>query len=272
VTPADAFAAALNDFADVLESEYRESLKHPKHVAVLDPIRSSAKAVLGRFFRRQKSLLLKELEPALRIVATGNPNVVGEAYRDGSHLEYLMSADHVRRLREASADDARTAILAALPDGYELPDGVTVAMSADYAAALTAAVTAGYDTLAGDLEIAERTVSADVTAAYLRGRGLEELTTQLSGTTVKRLQGALADAYEAGADFDGLVDAVKDEFGDMAEGRAELVSQTAMNSAYNAGRLQLGKDLNFELKSWSCDGSQAVRNLSRQRIGRMDTA
>lgn len=255
MTPETQLAEALDNLADELLGELyrvRESLKHPKHADQLAPIRADAETVLARFFRRQRRLLLKTLEPALRIVAGSNPNVKEAA---GKGLQHFMSADHVRRLREASADDAKEAIFAALPDDYLLPLAATNGMTVDYGKALTSALTAGYDTLAADFAAgADQTISADVTAAYLRERSLEELATQLSGTTVSRLQNALADAYEDGADFDGLVEAVKDEYADMAVTRAQTIAQTGMNSAYNAGRKQLGLDLGFNQKSWSCDG------------------
>jgi hypothetical protein len=246
MTPTDSLACALDGLA--------ESLKHPKHVAALDPIRADAKAVLARFFKRQKRLVVGNLGYELRVLAKHNPNVA-EAHRDGTHLEYLMSADHVRRLREAADEDAKAAVLTtAVPDNYALPNAVTKGLSVDYESAMTAALAAGYDTLATDLAVAERSISADVTAEYLRERSLEALATQLSGTTVARIQTALADAYEAGADYDGLVSAVTDTFDEMAETRAGLIAQTAMNAAYNAGRKQLGLDLGFNEKSWACDG------------------
>ena len=217
--------AALDQLADALidETSVRESLKHPAHAARLDPIRADAKAVLERFFRRQRRLVLAQIEPALRVVA----------------------------VREAApSDEAKAAALLALPDDSSLPNAVTRGMAVDFAAALEAALAGGYDSLA----VAERTIAADVTAAYLREHSLETLAAQLDPTTVKRIQSSLADAYEDGADYDGLVEAVRDEFADMAAKRAETIAQTGMNSAYNAGRKQLGVDLGFNEKSWSADG------------------
>lgn len=256
MTPETQLARALDSLADALLAEaprrVRESLKHPRHADVLAPIRADAKAVLARFFKRQRALVARSLAPALRTLALREADIdvgkltVSEFIYGGVKNLPSLSA------REAS-DDAKAAVRVAVPDGAALPDVVTSAMSLDYTAALTAALAGGYDTLASDLA-SERTLSADVTAAYLRTRSLETLAAELEPTTVARLQTALADAYEAGEDFDGLVDAVRETFADMADARAGTVAQTAMNSAYNAGRKQLGLDLGFDEKSWSCDG------------------
>ena len=51
-----------------------------------------------------------------------------------------------------------------------------------------------------------------------------------------------------------LVKAVQDEYAGFNDVRAGLIAQTELNSAYNAGRKQLGIDLGFNEKSWSTDG------------------
>jgi hypothetical protein len=232
-----------------------ESLRVPKHLDVLAPLRARAKAVLARYFERERDLLLAEIEPALRSVAAGNPNVK-EAAQAWTLRNGFLSAPLAQRLREASAEDAKRAIVAVLPDASKLPSAVTQGLAVDYEATMRAAIAAGFDGQAADLGAA-RTISADVTAAYLRERSLEALASKMAATTVERIQTALATAYEAGADYDGLVAAVKDEYAGMTDRRAATIAQTGMNAAYNAGRVQLGLDMGFDEKAWSIDGTLA---------------
>jgi hypothetical protein len=94
-----------------------------------------------------------------------------------------------------------------------------------------------------------------VVQTYLADHSLTKLTGGLDETTVARLRSALADAYEKGADFEGLVQAVKDEYAGFNDVRAGMIAQTEMNAAYNAGRKQLGLDMGFNEKAWDPDGT-----------------
>lgn len=214
--------------AKAKSTKVAESLKHRKHARQLRPIRAIAKTVLARYFRAQKRALVKQIGPHLRILADR------------------------QRITEADKE-AKDAVSAALPDGTLLPIALTGGMSADYGAALSSALNAGYDTLASD-EGAAKELSVDVVEEYLRDHSLAKLSGEINGTSVDRLRNALADAYEAGGDYEDLVQAVTDEFADFAGPRAELIAQTEMNSAYNTGRKQLGLDLGFNEKSWATDG------------------
>lgn len=204
-----------------------ESLKHPKHESKLNPLRELAAKVLARFFRRQQRLLLKQIR---------------------THLKHVVT----RKVTEASKE-SKDAISFALPDGSLLPFALTDGMTVDYGRVLSAALEAGYDTLAADLAM-DKTISPDVTAEYLRQNSLTKLTGNFASTTVDRLRNALADAYEAGAGYEGLVQAVKDEYVGFSSVRAGMIAQTEMNAAYNVGRKSLANDLDFNEKWWSCDG------------------
>jgi hypothetical protein len=126
-------------------------------------------------------------------------------------------------------------------------------MSLDYTKALTAALEGGYEVLAGELG-SDSAMAEDVVQTYLADHSLTKLTGGLDETTVDRLRTALADAYQAGGDYDALVKAVQDEYAGFNDVRAGMIAQTELNSAYNAGRKQLGIDLGFNEKSWSTDG------------------
>lgn len=223
LTPCEKINEGVNNSAQL-----SESLAHPKHSASLNPIRTDLKAVLARYFRRQKTLLLDQVSEHLKHVADNNKN-----------------------LKEREAIDQ---VSYALPDGMLLPLAVTAGMSADYEKALLAALASGYLNLAGELS-SEVQPSDTFFETYLRDNSLTKLTGDLSDTTVQRLRNALADAYESGATFEEMVQAIRDEYADFSTARAAMIAQTESNAAYNGGRKQLGLDLGFNEKSWDPDAT-----------------
>ena len=179
-------------------------------------IRADATSALRKFFKRQGSLLLTQIKP---------------------------------RLREA---DDKTKAAQIIPDG--LPIAITGGTSVDYSKALSNALAAGYEGLAGELG-SDAELDEDIVQSYLTDHSLTKLTGDFEETTVERLRNALADAYDKGADFEGLVDAIKEEYAGFSDVRAGMIAQTEMNAAYNAGRKQLGLDMGFNEKSWDPDGT-----------------
>ena len=209
--------AATRVLEELVEATKPEGgLKHPRHADHLVPIRAEATAVLRRFFRRQKALLLKQIKP---------------------------------KLREAEGDNKAAAVI---PDA--LPLAVSGNASYDYGKALSAAIEAGYASMADELPDGVPELSEDIVQSYLQDHSLTKLTGNFDTTTVERLRNALADAYEHGADYDGLVDAVQAEYAGFNDVRAGMIAQTEMNAAYNAGRKQLGLDMGFNEKAWDPDG------------------
>lgn len=203
--------------------DFWESLKHPKHAEVLMPIRARAMEVIQRFFRAQKRGVLKDLKPKLRA------------------------------LREADNKAADV-----VPDLINMP--MRGGMVLDYSRALMAALEAGYDSGAEEFSgaPASAALGEDTVEKYLADHSLTKLTGDLDATTVDRLRTALSDAYDSGADYDGLVKAVQDEYGGFNDVRAGMIAQTEMNAAYNAGRHQLGLDMGFNEKAWDPDGIACV--------------
>ncbi len=221
---ASAFPAELQESRTVFES-----LKYPKHSGSLNQIRADLERVMARFFRRQKTLVIRQMSEHLKHVAANNKLVE----------------------REQKSLDA---ISYALPDGTLLPTAIGVGLSADYSSILTAAAKAGYLNLADELDVTN--IPSDTFLQnYLREHSLEKLTGNLNATTVERLRNALADAYEDGASFEEMVEAIKDEYADFSDSRSKMIAQTEANAAYNGGRKQLGLDLGFNQKSWSPDGT-----------------
>lgn len=210
-------AAALETLTEV-DAPVLGGLKHIRHAQHLGPLRAKATDTLRSFFRRQKKLLLTQIRP---------------------------------KLREADATDKQKAA-GVIPDA--LPISLTGGASYDYSKALSAAIEAGYSTLADEVG-ANTELAEDVVQAYLKDHSLTKLTGDFEATTVERLRNALADAYAKGADYEGLVEAVQDEYGGFNDVRAGMIAQTEMNAAYNAGRKQLGLDMGFNEKAWDPDGT-----------------
>lgn len=228
-----------DDMADVVEAAARvieigidwdasESLKHPKHADVLQPLRDRAARALGRFFSRQKRLLMREIKPKLRDL------------RESSNAG----------MRED--DDPEDKTRSVIPD--RLPLAVTGGTSYDYSSVLNAAINAGYESFTDDIEDAPE-LAEDIVQRYLTDHSLTKLTGNFEATTVERLRNALADAYAEGADYEGLVKAVQDEYAGFSSVRAGMIAQTEMNNAYNSGRMQLGLDMGFNEKAWNPDGT-----------------
>lgn len=91
-------------------------------------------------------------------------------------------------------------------------------------------------------------------ARYLADKGFQGLMGGIDATTINRVANAVAEAYAHGANFQGIVDAIKSVFTDFSDDRANMVAQTVLNDAYNAGILELGKQANAGEKSWHTDG------------------
>lgn len=219
--------SALAAAEAALELQAPSGLKHPRHASRLKPIKAAAHKPLERFFKKQGRVFAKHIRSRL----------------------------HALSVHEAGVEDdkAKAAAAGVLPDGYVMPLVLTDGMAADYGKALSAALSAGYDVLASDYDSTGQ-LAPDFIETYLRNHSLAKLTGELNRTSVDRLQDALADAYKAGADYDELVETIKDEFADFSTTRTKRIAQTEMNNAYNSGRKQLGLDLGFNEKSWSADG------------------
>ena len=216
---------AANDLAAIIES-----LKHPKHAAILAPIRAKVTKIMQRFFRRQGRAVSALIDADLKRLGDGNPH-----------------------LKESSTDDAAKRAVSDVITDSLFPLDIASGMKIDYEKALKSAISGGYEALAEDFG-KDLTIGEDRLETYLRDNSLQKLTGGLNATTVQRLRDVLAEEYAAGGDYEDLKDAVKEEYRGFGDVRAGMIAQTEMNNAYNAGRKQLGVDLGFNEKSWNPDG------------------
>jgi hypothetical protein len=104
-----------------------------------------------------------------------------------------------------------------------------------------------------------------VASRYLRDRSLSKLTGGINDTTVERLQGAIADAWQAGGTADDIVKAITDTYADFSSARAEMVAQTEGNDAYNAGLRAMADEWGADEKSWDGDG-EACEEICQPNI------
>lgn len=244
--------------AITLSNVLLESLHHPKHADRLKPLRAKATALFQRYFKRQRGMLLAAIRPRLkRLVAE-----VREAEEDLGAV-WEAEGDTKSKLKAKQV----------LPDNL-LPLYTSSSMAYEYGEILTSTISGAYEQLAGELA-ASASITEDTMATYLRENGLRKITGNLAQTTIDRLRNAIADAYEAGAKYDGLVAVIKAEYEGFSTVRAGMIAQTELNNAYNHGRKLLGLDLRMTEKSWSCDGPDpcdiCLGNQSEGWIGMDET-
>jgi hypothetical protein len=107
-------------------------------------------------------------------------------------------------------------------------------------------------------------------AEYLKDSGFSQLTGEIDKTTVDRLASAVADAYESGADYDGIVQAVKDSFADASTVRAKMIARTELNNAFNESISHFGREAGATGKSWETEPGACVICIENQLAGVID--
>lgn len=126
-----------------------------------------------------------------------------------------------------------------------------------FAQSLTKAINAGAEIVSEHLS-APMPDTGSFVANYVRDNGLTKLTGEIDQTTVKRLAAAIADAYEGGEDFAGVVKAVKGEFADFSTKRLEMISSTELNNAFNKSVMQFGEEAGGTGKSWEIEPGACI--------------
>ena len=176
--------------------------------------------------------------------------------------EALREADDPDRAR-LEADVA--AILG--PQIYIQP--VTAEEQKTFAGAISAAIDSGSEA-AGDMLASAPADTESFIAEYLKDGGFARLTGDLDKTTVDELASAVADAYESGADFDGVVQAVKDSFAMASDYRAKMIAQTELNDAWNQSLVHFGKEAGATKKSWITDFMPCIVCIANLEDGEID--
>lgn len=218
-------AAAANELAALLEAATAKGLKHPRHSQHVAPARKRIKAVMERYFDRQRKAVLAEVKPRIR--------------RD------LLPP--LKGLREAASQSGKTFARSLVPTSlHPLTFAATSGETSEYNEAITDLISAAAKSLGS-------TAGEDLASNYLRENSLSKLTGNLAAMTTERLQDALADAWDEGGSYDQMVAAINATFEDFSEVRAGLIAQTESADAYNAGRFDTAKAIGFESKSWETE-------------------
>jgi len=175
-------------------------------------------------------------------------------------------------LREAE-DPERTALELNIISSLSLmvyAHPVTAEEQQAYADAITKAIDSGSAAAADMLDVAVPETTESFIAEYLKDGGFTRLTGDLDKTTVDRLAAAVADAYEAGADFDGIVQAVKDSFADADSFRAGMIAQTELNDAWNQSLVHFAEQAGATKKAWITDMEPCIICIANALDGSID--
>lgn len=242
---------AASDLAALLEAE-----SIPKHQAARD---KAIRGALRKVTRLARSRFRAQRKAVLDSHALANLHAT------------LTTAGHTQEsLREDRGpgqplEDDITALLAT--HIYTVP--VTANEQAAFARAITTAIDSGAEASADMLTVAFPKTESFV-SEYLKDGGFSRLTGDLDKTTVDQLASAVADAYESGADFDGIVQAVKDSFAQASDVRAKMIAQTELNDAYNQGVMHFGKEAGATQKSWILDLAPCLICIANAADGQVD--
>ena len=216
-----------DEFANLLDlleapTAERRSLRHRSHLRHIRKGHRAVRRVMAAYFRRQRNDLVQHVRPLLRML----------------------------REDRKSAEE-RAAWL--LPDTLSpLSFSITAGEASSYNAAITSAIEAAARQLAAEIETSA-TLPETFAGNYLRDNSLSKLTGEIAETTKTRLRTAVADAFDAGGTADDIVAAIKSEMDDMSDKRANLIAQTEVNQAYNAGRAALAGAAGMSEKSWATE-------------------
>ena len=146
---------------------------------------------------------------------------------------------------------------------------VTAEEQKTFAGAISAAIDSGGEAAADMLSTGAPDTESFI-AEYLKDGGFARLTGDLDKTTVDELASAVADAYESGADFDGVVQAVKDSFAQASAYRAKMIAQTELNDAWNQSLVHFGKEAGATKKSWITDLMPCIVCIANLEDGEID--
>jgi hypothetical protein len=106
-------------------------------------------------------------------------------------------------------------------------------------------------------------ISEDAAGRWLRDHSLTKLTGAFSEESLDQLRNALADAWAAGGSFNQLVGAIHSVV-DVSDERAAMIAQTVGNTAYIFGRDAMSRQLGYDEKRWSADGTDACGECEAQ--------
>jgi len=214
-------AAALH-LCDVLES-----LHHDRHAQHLSGLRIRARHLWSEFFTYQSRDVIRTLSPSIHVLAD--------------------------KLKEDDTSKRRRLAMDIIPQSFSpLQFAVMDSEAAEWDDILTAAINAGGKQLLADLEL-EQSISSTFSAEYLRKNSLQKISSDIAEETVRQLRNAIAEAYTADSDYGQIVNAIQDTYAKFSSSRAEMIAQTELNLAYNAGRNDIAEHAGMNEKAWATE-------------------
>lgn len=210
----------------------RESLRHPKHSAILGPLRKRIERILRRRWNKQQKAFLAEARHWLGRLSQG--------------------------LHEADAElkaKLQASVTAKINAGTALSQPPSRNDTSAYESAVESAAAGAIDNLSVELDI-QTAVDAGKTFArgYLQKRGFHQLAADIDATTRERMANAVADTFASNGTLDDAISAIKGAFADMKESRAVTIAQTELADAYNQAMLSSARESGDLLKVWNLDG------------------
>ena len=187
--------------------------------ALRKPVKQAAKSVRARFRAQLGRMLEADLTDAL-------PSLTEAA-------------------REANRDDVEAQLRISVA-GLAFNE----AMTQLFDDALRAALAAAAAHTADDFAFSDTAAFATFESRYLAAMGFSRITGGIDATTIRDVARAVAQAYDDGANYQGIVAAIKNAYADFSARRADLIAQTELNNAYNAGIWQFGRQVSAATKSW----------------------
>jgi len=235
-------ATPANESLREVESGTRPPLQIRRDKAIAGPMRVIQKLMRSRFRSQRKAVLDSH---ALR------------------NLSHLKEAETEEQARQRVVDESSAAFGPII-----MHQPVTASDAEKFDAAVTAAIKSG---AAGTAELLDSTVqdTESFVTDYLKDGGFTKLTGGIDQTTLDRLANAVADAFEGGAGFDGVVQAVKDSFAKANDVRAKMIAQTELNGAFNQSIMHFGKESGAEVKWWETDLTPCVICIANSLQGRI---
>ena len=211
----------------------RESLRHPRHAKILQPLRAKVERLLILRWTKQQRLCLQEWRHWLRVMATQRAEA-------NAALLARLQASVTAKIKAGTA--------------LSQPPNRTATNAFD--AAITDAIEGAFSAVAVDLGIKAAASAGQAFArSFLANKGFQQLATDIDATTATQMANAVAGVFASGGTFNDAIAAIKATFAGMKETRAVTIAQTELADAYNQALLssaqQSGQDL---LKTWNLDG------------------
>jgi hypothetical protein len=224
--------AAMENMTARLEeaSPAPKGLRHPTHQATLKKSRAAVESIMRAYFGRQHDAILKDAKSRIQ----------------SALIQYAPPLKEAKRSPEANLFAQ-----AVIPEGTgALRMAVTSHEVSNFDSAVIETIAQAAKTIAGAAPVSDTAAER-----WLRENSLSKLASDISDETKDQLRAAVGDAWEAGGNYDSVVEAIQNTFEGFSDYRAGMIAQTEMNDAYNFGRDEMARANDYNEKAWDPDGT-----------------